>query len=188
MFKNQDDLEIVLTSDNIINIIGTKGSGKTTLSLKYLNDNYIVVNCDRLLELPSKEKEDKELLKIRNVLKEKYGEIKEGNAFIDCYNEIVNYIINKNKCGLVEGNILRDININLLKGTIIIKRTSIFKSFIRAVKRDYHNEYFMKKEKEKHKYLYKIIRFIKITKRRISIFKESRDINKIIMILENKTT
>ena len=29
--------------------------------------DYIVINCDRLLELPSKEKEDKELAKIRTL-------------------------------------------------------------------------------------------------------------------------
>ena len=61
MFKDQEDYEKILTKDNIINIIGTKGSGKTTSSQKYINDDYIVVNGDRLLELPSNEKEDKEL-------------------------------------------------------------------------------------------------------------------------------
>ncbi len=61
MFKDQKDYEKILTKDNIINIIGTKGSGKTTSSQKYINDDYIVVNGDRLLELPSNEKEDKEL-------------------------------------------------------------------------------------------------------------------------------
>ena len=35
-FKDQEDYEIVLTDDNIINVLGTKGSGKTTSSLKYL--------------------------------------------------------------------------------------------------------------------------------------------------------
>ena len=39
----------------------------------------------------------------------------------------------------------------LKKGKIIIKRTSSYKSFKRAVKIDYQNEYFMNLEKEKHK-------------------------------------
>ena len=38
MFKDQKDYEKILTKDNIINIIGTKGSGKTTSSQKYIND------------------------------------------------------------------------------------------------------------------------------------------------------
>ena len=36
MFKDQEDYIKVLTNDNIVNIIGTKGSGKTTSSLKAL--------------------------------------------------------------------------------------------------------------------------------------------------------
>ncbi len=50
--KDKNDYEKVLTDEKIINIIGSKGFGKTTTSLKYLNDeNYIVINCDSLLEL-----------------------------------------------------------------------------------------------------------------------------------------
>ena len=187
MFKDQEDYEKILTKDNIINIIGTKGSGKTTSSQKYINDDdYIVINCDRLLELPSKEKEDKELAKIRTLLKEKYGKIVPGKDFINCYNDIVKYILDKNKKGLIEGNIIEDIDPFLLKGKLIIKRTSTIKSFIRAVKRDYKNEYFMNLEKEKHKYLYKITRLYKITKRRKSVFKQAKDIDKIIEKLESK--
>ncbi len=106
MFKDKNDYEKVLTNDNVINIIGSKGSGKTTSSLKYISDNnYIVINCDRLLELPgSNEEEDKELRIIRDMLKNKYGNIKEGKEFISCYNDIVNYIKNKTKKVLMEGN------------------------------------------------------------------------------------
>jgi len=35
-FKDQDDYIKTLTSDNIINIIGIKGSGKTTTSISYI--------------------------------------------------------------------------------------------------------------------------------------------------------
>ena len=99
MFKDKSDYEKVLTNDNVINIIGSKGSGKTTSSLKYINDdNYIVINCDRLLELPrSNAEEDKELPLIRDMLKDKYGEIKEGKEFVSCYNDIVDYIKRKIK-------------------------------------------------------------------------------------------
>ena len=181
LLKDQKDFERILTDDKVINLIGTKGSGKTTSSLQYLkDDHYIVVNCDRLLELPCKEEEDKELSNIREMLKEKYGEIQEGEKFIPCYNDIVEYISNKNKIALIEGNIIQDINPDLLKGKIIIKRTGVLKSFVRAVKRDYQNEYFMNLEKEKHKYFYKLTRLYKIAKRRKSIFKQAEDIDKII--------
>ena len=186
-FKDQDDFEITLTNDNVINIIGTKGSGKTTSSLKYIeDDNYIVVNCDRLLELPSDEKEDIELSNIRNLLKKKYGEIKQGKDFINCYNDIIDYILNKNKKALIEGNIIQDIDPTLLKGKIIIKRTGTFKSYRRAVKRDYKNKYFMELEKQKHKYLYKLTRLYKISKRRKNVFKQAKDIEKIMNKLDEK--
>ena len=41
-------------------------------------------------------------------------------------------------------------------------------------------------EKEKHKYFYKIVRLYKITKRRTKIFKQAKDIEKIIDYLNNK--
>ena len=185
LFKDQDDIEKVLTNDKIVNIIGTKGSGKTTSTLRYIKDiDYIVINCDRLLELPSDEHEDQELAKTRLMLKEKYWKIPTWKEFINCYNDIVNYISNKNKKALIEWNIIQSISPNSLKWKIIIKRTGIIKSFIRAVKRDYKNEYFMNLEKEKHKYLYKLTRLCKITNRRKNIFRQAKDIEKIIEELQ----
>jgi hypothetical protein len=91
MFKDKKDYIKKLTDDDIINVIGTKGSGKTTTSLKYINnDDYIVINCDRLLELPENNiKEDAELPTIRKMLIDKYGKIVEGKEFIDSYNDII---------------------------------------------------------------------------------------------------
>ncbi len=181
LFKNQDDFVMDLSDDNIINVIGTKGSGKTTSSLKYLDDDdYIVINCDRLFELPSTEKEDIELTKIRKMLNDKYGKLDMNNDFTDCYNDIVDYILKKHKKGLVEGNVIQNIDPKNLKGKIIVKRTASYKSFIRAVKRDYKNEYFMNLEKKEHKYLYKLTRLYKIRKRRRSVFKQAKDIEKIM--------
>ena len=181
LFKDQEDYIKDLTDDNIINVIGTKGSGKTTSSLKYIDDDdYIVINCDRLFELPSTEKEDKELANIRKMLNDKYGKLNMNDDFTNCYNDIVEYILNKNKKGLIEGNVIQNIDPKQLKGKIIIKRTASYKSFKRAVKRDYQNEYFMNLEKEKHKYLYKLSRLYKIRKRRKSVFKQAKDIEQIM--------
>ena len=185
LFKDQKDFEKTITTDNVLNVIGTKGSGKTTSTLKYIEDNnYIVINCDRLLELPSDEQEDQELAKIRSMLKEKYWTIPTWKEFINCYNDIINYISNKNKKALIEWNIIQSIDPNSLKWKIIIKRTGIIKSFIRAVKRDYKNEYFMNLEKKNHKYLFKITRFCKITNRRKNIFRQAKEIERIIKKLE----
>ena len=185
LFKDQEDYVKDLTDDNIVNVIGTKGSGKTTSSLKYIDDdNYIVINCDRLFELPSTEKEDKELTNIRKMLNDKYGKLNMNDDFTDCYNDIVEYILNKNKKGIIEGNVIQDINPELLKGKIVIKRTAAYKSYKQAVKRDYHNEYFMNLEKEQHKHIYKLTRLYKIKKRRKSVFKQSKDIEQIMDKLE----
>lgn len=188
LFKDKNDYVKELSSDDVVNIIGAKGSGKTTSSLKYINDDdYIVINCDRLLELPgSNEHEDKELPIIRDMLKNKYGKIKEGKEFVNCYNDIVGYIKKKNKKALIEGNIIQDIEpITQLKGKVIVKRTGVIKSFIRAVKRDYPNEYFMKLEIEKHGKLGKFYRFKNIVKRRKNVFKIYHNIESIIDDLSN---
>jgi hypothetical protein len=44
----------------------------------------------------------------------------------------------------------------------------------------------MNLEKEKHKYLYKLIRLYKITKRRLNVFKTAKEIEKIMESLENR--
>ncbi len=186
LFKDQGDFIITLTDDKLMNIIGTKGSGKTTASLKYIdNDRYIVINCDRLFELPSFEREDKELNNVRNLLKKKYGEIKENN-FNDYYIDIVDYIKKRKKVGLIEGNVVQDLPIDELKGRVLIKRTGKLKSFYRAVKRDYRNKYWMNEEKKKHRLLFPITRFFKIVKRRSKIFKQAKEIDNIIYKLENR--
>lgn len=188
MFKDRNDYVKKITDDNVINVIGTKGSGKTTSTLKYINDDdYIVINCDRLLELPEdKLVEDKELSKIRDILKDKYGTITEGKEFINCYNDILKYIKEKKKKALIEGNIIQDIEpITKLKGTVIVKRTGIIKCFFRAIKRDYPNKYFMNIEIEKHgKILGRFYRLKNITKRRKNIFKKYHEIENIIEQLE----
>lgn len=187
LFKDRNDYIIDLTDDNIVNVIGTKGSGKTTSTLKYINDDdYIVINCDRLLELPSEEIEDKELKPIRDMLKGKYEKIEENESFIYCYNDIAEYIQNKKKKGLIEGNIIQNIKpITQLKGKVIIKRTGAIKCFIRAVKRDYPNGFFLKEEIEKHgEILGRIHRLKNIIKRRKNFFKTYHEIENIIKALE----
>ena len=90
-FIDRKDYVKNVNGDNVINIIGTKGSGKTTNTLKYIdNDEFIVVNCDKLLDMPIDDIfEDKFLSDIIKLLNDKYGNIPEGNEFLKCYNDIV---------------------------------------------------------------------------------------------------
>lgn len=188
LLKDKKDYIKKITEDDVVNVIGTKGSGKTTSTLKYINDdNYIVINCDRLYEMPTDSiVEDKHLTDIKNMLKGKYGKIYEGEEFINCYNDILDFIKEKNKKALIEGNVIYDIKpITLLKGTIIVKRTGIIKSFIRTIKRDYPIKYFLNQEIEKHgKILGRFYRLKNIIKRRKNIFKIYHEIESIIGELE----
>ena len=120
------------------------------------------------------------------MLKKKYGKICEGEEFINCYNDILDFVSKKKKKALIEGNVIYDIKpITLLRGTIIVKRTGIIKSFIRAIKRDYPIKYFLNQEIEKHgKLLGRFYRFKNIIKRRKNIFKIYHEIENIIDDLE----
>ena len=187
LFKDKKDYRKVLTSDNVINVIGTKGSGKTTLTLKYMSDkDYVIVSSDKLFEIGDLTVDDDKVLKdIKDMLVSKYSALKDSEFSI-YYNDIVEYVLSKNKKLLIEGNALLGIDINNLKGEVIVKRTAIFKAFIRVIKRDYHNKYFMDKEKELHGNLAKVTRLYKVIKRRKKIFKEYKEIEEKIKELELK--
>ena len=188
LYKDRDDYVKKLTSDDVINIIGTKGSGKTYTSLKYTkDDNYIVINTDRLLSLPMDSIEDDYTKEIRDILIKKYGSIKEGEEFYKQYLDIIDYINKMKKKPIIEGNLLYDIKpITNLLGTVIVKRTGIHKCYIRSIKRDYPNKYFLNEEIKKHgKVLGRIHRFKNISKRRKNIYKLYHDIESIIEELDN---
>ena len=197
LFKDREDYVKKLTNDDVVNVIGTKGSGKTTSTRDYIdNDDYIVINCDRLYEMPTDSNiEDKYLEEIKKLLKEKYGHICEGEEFINCYDDIVEFIDSKNKKAMIEGNVIYDIApITKLKGIVIVKRTGIVKCFIRAIKRDYPIKYFLDDEMNKHgKILGRLYRLKNIIKRRKNVFKMYHEIEDIIEELEkyseeNKST
>ena len=130
--------------------------------------------------------EDKYLSEIRNMLKDKYGNIPDNNEFLTCYNDILDFVKKKNKKVLIEGNVICNIElVKKLRGTIIIKRTGIIKCFIRTIKRDYPIKYFLDLEIEKYgKVRGRINRLKNIIKRRKNIFNIYHEIEDIIDILE----
>ena len=101
------------------------------------------------------------------------------------YNIIIEYLKKKKKTGYIEGGSISEIqNVSNLVGTVIVKRTGIFKCFFRTVKRDYNNEYFMKQEIKLHGKFAKITRLYKVIKRRKKIFKSYHSIEQFIDRLE----
>ena len=189
LLKDRPDYIKKLSNDDIINVIGTKGSGKTTSANKYIyNDDYIVINCDRLYDMPTDSKvEDEFLPKVKELLIKKYGKVYTGKDFSICDDEIINFAKKNKKKLIIEGNVIYDIEpITKLKGTVIVKRTGILKCFLRAVFRDYPTSYFLKLEIEKHgPIIGRISRLKNIIKRRKSIFKEYHRIEKDIEELES---
>ena len=126
LLKDRPDYIKKLSDDDIINAIGTKGSGKTTSANKYIyNDDYIVINCDRLYDMPTDSKiEDEFLPKVKELLIKKYGKVYTGKDFSICYDEIINFAKKNKKKLIIEGNVIYDIEpITKLKGTVIVKRT-----------------------------------------------------------------
>ena len=187
LFRSKKDLNIKLTSDKIINIIGSKGSGKTTTALKYINVlNYFVVNCDKLYDLPTIEEDSKDILDIKKILKKRYGNNLKEVDFRNIYKDIIEYATKNKKRLIIEGNQLQELPIEDLKGVLVVKRTALFKCYIRSVKRDYKNKYFMNLEKKKHKHMYKLTRLYKISKRRKKIFKEGKVLDQFISNIEVK--
>lgn len=126
LFIDKPDYKKVITKDDVINVIGTKGSGKTTLSNNYINNKeYIVIKCDRLFSNEEASSATKASEEIKEKLFQKYQTIEAGDNFINYYNEIVDYILtNQKKKATIEGSAIQDIKpITLLKGTIIVKKS-----------------------------------------------------------------
>lgn len=98
LFIDRSDYKKVITKDDVINVIGIKGSGKTTFSYKYVNNKeYIVINCDRLFSNEESTFATKDSEKIKKMLLKKHQTIKVGANFINYYKEIVNYILKRRK-------------------------------------------------------------------------------------------
>lgn len=139
VFKNQLDLKISVTEDKIINIIGLVGSGKSTLADSYKNKpEYKVIVLDSIFFSSNPMLESTDIKNIVEILEKKYGPLI-PNKFKDYYHDIVDYLINdsKKRTGVIEGaQIHYFVPISEIKGQLIIKMTSIFNSWKRALKRD----------------------------------------------------
>lgn len=146
-----------ITKDNIINITGESGSGKSTYTNKYLNDdNYIVIDTDELKE--NRPIDNKNSLEFREYLLNKYdGNIPDlCDNFNIIYKEILDYYKNTVKTLVIDSAQYRNLrtkeDLNLLKGKIIIMRTPIDTCYERCVNRWKNNmKDYSEEELEKYK-------------------------------------
>lgn len=139
-FVNKDPYIKDITQDKIINITGESGSGKSTYTKKYLNnEKYIVIETDEIIkDTPTN---NKDCLAFRKYLKEKYTDNIPNifSEFSIIYSDILNYYKNTDKTLIIDSaqfrNLKTDDEIKLLKGKIIVLRTSIEECYKRVINR-----------------------------------------------------
>lgn len=138
-YRDKPDLIVKLTEDDIINVTGSVGSGKSTYGRKYRSDkNYIVIGFDSISSDNDPDTLNDDVIELRKILLKKHKTLKMDESFY--YDDIVNYIKTKNKKGIIEGGHLMHISdIAKFRGTIIVKRTARFKCYYRSAYRDYKN-------------------------------------------------
>ena len=143
-----------LTNDRIINLTGQTGSGKSTYAKKIFNSNeYLIIDTDEIFS-EHRFKETKGINKeLGEYFREKYKELPNCSDDFDLiYKDILDYCKNYNKTIVIDCAQFHCIkDINLLKGKMIIIRTSIDNCFNRAVNRyKNNNPNYTKEEFEKY--------------------------------------
>ncbi len=123
-----------ITDDKVINITGESGSGKTTYTKKYLNDDkYIVIDTDDVFsDRPS---DNKESVELRTVFSDKPKDYLITN-FDDFYIKVLEYFKDSNKAIVIDSAQYRNIkDYSILKGQLIVMRTSINTCYERVLNR-----------------------------------------------------
>lgn len=197
IFKDREDIEFIFTNDDIINITGMMGSGKTTLAKKVANitkKELIIFDwmfgrslgnrptkIANLLKKFEKEYPETACQKIFKNNKNRDDEIQ-----IQKYAPIVyNFVVENIKLPMIiEGqHLYKWMDYDILRGKLIIKRSSLFNSYLRAFKRDVSRLY---KQYKKHEVSGKDV-LNKIQERILLPIKDYFKINKFIeKLLEEK--
>ena len=123
-----------LTNDNIINITGESGSGKTYFTNKYINDNnYIVIDTD--IVFSDKLSDNEACIKLREIFKDKEKNYLFTN-FDEFYLKTLDYFKDSKKTIVIDSAQYRNIkDYSILKGQIIVMRTSIEVCYKRTLER-----------------------------------------------------
>lgn len=186
LFRDRPDYVKKITDDDLFNITGEKGSGKSFFGENLDNNSFYVVHLDSVF-IPEGSSFHKESDDVKKMLIKKYGNDLEPERFFceKYYSDIVNFSLKFGRPVYIEGGNFSDIlDVSVIAGTVIVKRTSVIKCFFRVLKRDYKNEYFMKQSIKKYGRLGKLYRFRDVFKRRIKIFKSYHKIEDFIKRLE----
>ena len=130
-----------ITEDKVINITGESGSGKSFYVQKYYsNDEYIVIDTDEVFSrFQTSTGINREL---GEMFREKYVILPNiCEDFDTIYSEILEYFKNSNKIIVIDSAQFRNLkNLKILKGKIIILRTSVNTCYQRCLER-FKNKY-----------------------------------------------
>lgn len=127
-----------ITDDNVINLTGQSGSGKSTYAKKCFNsDQYLIVDTDDIFSDIRFENSSGINKELGEYFRNKYKVLLDlSNDFDLIYNEILDYCKKYNKILVIDCAQFHCIkNINLLKGIIIIIRTCIDNCYNRTIER-----------------------------------------------------
>ena len=129
LFKDREDYIKKISDDEIINVTGSVGSGKSTYGRNFRDNlDYIVIGFDSISSDKDPYTMNEEILELREILLKKYNDLTLDE--MNYYEDIVNFIKSKNKKGIIEGGHITHVDdISKIKGTIIVKRTARFKYY-----------------------------------------------------------
>ncbi len=151
-----------ITDDKIINLTGQSGSGKSTYASEHFNnENYLVIDTDDIFSDARFEVTSGINKELGEHFRSKFDKLPNcGDDFDLIYTEILNYCKNSDKTIVIDCAQFHCIkDSNLLKGTLIVIRTSIDKCYERCIERYKLNYNYTEEElikyQEKKKSIYK---------------------------------
>ena len=149
-----------LSNDNIINLTGQSGSGKSTYAINNFNsDEYLLIDTDEIFSEKRFEKTTGINKELGNYFRKKYSILPSLYDDFDLiYKEIISYCNKYNKTLVIDTALFPCIkDISLLKGKVIVIRTCIDDCYNRCIERfknnnpnytdEELNKYKIKKEK-----------------------------------------
>lgn len=162
-----------ISNDKVINVTGESGSGKSTYVKKYINDdNYIVIDTDLIFE--NEKVDNKYILELRNLFKDKAKDYMINN-FDEFYLNILDYFKGIDKTIVIDSAQFRNIrDYSILKGRLIVIRTSIDNCYNRCVERW--------KENNKN---YNVVELEKYSNKKSNMFNWYKTLNEFLENIEN---
>ena len=138
LYVSKEPYEKILTNDNIINLTGQSGSGKSYYAKKYFDsDQYEIIDTDDIFS--DKRFHDTSGInkELGNYFRNKYDVLPNlADNFDLIYTDIVNYCKNQTKTIIIDCAQFHCVkNLNILRGKIIIMRTDIDTCYNRTIER-----------------------------------------------------